>query len=97
MNIEGVDVVIGVLLPLGIAVVNRSDWESSTKAAAALVICFLVATLASAVAGDITLGEGVDFAAWATTIGTIWGVAVVTYQSFWKPTNIAPAIEEMTG
>lgn len=81
---------VGTLMPVLIAFVNRTTWSSGTKATVALV--------SSAVAGIATAwlnGElaGRDVIAAVLVAAT---ATTVAYHAWWKPTGIAPALEEAT-
>jgi VIT1/CCC1 family predicted Fe2+/Mn2+ transporter len=81
---------VGTLLPLLVAFVNRSTWSSGAKA--------VVAVISSAIAGTVTAwlnGElsGRDV---VTAILIVATATVASYHGLWKPTTIAPAIEEAT-
>ena len=92
MQLEWVNIIIGVLMPLALAVANRHGWDADTKAGFGLVLSFLVAVLATLVQGGPLSIDGIGQA-----LVTVWGTAIVTYKGFWQPTGIAPAIEEATG
>lgn len=90
----GIGLLIGAALPLLISVINRASWKPRAKAVTAFVIC-VVGALASTVFVDgISLGDpGLDIVAY---FGTVYGAAMVSYEALWKPTKVAPAIEEHT-
>ena len=83
--------VVGILLPLVIAVINRTAWGSPLKAIASLGICILVA------AGEVAVKGQFDVKHWSQNTLAIFFLTVTTYYGFWKPTGIADAVEKRTG
>jgi hypothetical protein len=83
--------IVGMLLPLVIAVVNRTAWPPPLKSLGALGVCVLAA------AGDVALKGQFDLKHWAQNALTIFFLTVTTYYGFWKPTGIADAVEKRTG
>ncbi len=90
-SIDQYTAVLGVFLPLVIAVINRTAWASPLKSIAALAVCVIAAAVELIVKGQFS------FAAWGTNLLTIFFLVVTTYQGFWKPTGIAEAVEKKTG
>lgn len=84
-------VILGFGLPPIISALNRTKWSSAVRGIVAFVVC-VVAALAVLWYEDLL--NTVDI---RNTIGLIFGLAITTYNLFWKPTGIAPAIEEATG
>lgn len=83
--------IVGVLLPLLIAVVNRTAWGSPLRAAAALGLCLLAA------AGEVWVKGQWSVGAWGQNALAIFFLVVTTYHGFWKPTGLAEAVERRTG
>jgi VIT1/CCC1 family predicted Fe2+/Mn2+ transporter len=81
---------VGTLLPLLVAFVNRSSWSSGAKATVAL--------LSSAAAGAVTAWLNGDLSGRdvTTAVLIVATATVASYHGFWKPTTIAPALEEAT-
>lgn len=84
-------IVVGILLPLVIAMINRTAWSASQKAIGALVICIGAAAVEVAIKGQWTPK---NFAANAVAV---FFIVVTTYKGFWQPTGIANVIETKTG
>lgn len=84
-------VVVGILLPLVIAVINRTAWTAPQKACAALLICVVAAGVEVWVKGQWNAQN------LGTTAVAIFFVVVTTYKGFWKPTGITDSIEAKTG
>ncbi|MEU6460349.1 hypothetical protein [Streptomyces sp. NPDC046976] len=85
---------IGTVLPLLTAIVQRPAWSAPYKK--------IVAVAAAVVAGVLTVaveGSWSQFAYGKLTLATILAVLAAsqtTYDLLWKPTKIAPAIEALT-
>jgi hypothetical protein len=84
-------VVVGVLMPLLIAAINRTAWSSGQKSVGALVICI------AAAAGELTVKGQFDVKHLGANALAVFFMTVTTYYGFWKPTGIAPALEQKTG
>lgn len=90
-SIDQWTLVVGTLLPLAIAAINRTAWTSGQKSVGALAICVLAAGLELSVKGQFDLKHlGANALA-------VFFLTVTTYYGFWKPTGIAPTIEQKTG
>jgi hypothetical protein len=81
---------VGVLLPPLVAVVNREHWMAAVKG--------LVTVGSSIAAGGVTayLGGALTGGTWLHAALVVAVAAVGSYHAWWKPTDIAPAIEEAT-
>lgn len=91
----GIAGVIGALLPLLIAVLNRQGWTTQIKSVFALVVCLAAAAITSFVSDGVDLNDpSFDWVAWA---GTIYASAMVSFSRFWKPTEVSEKIESSTG
>jgi FtsH-binding integral membrane protein len=82
---------VGTFLPLAAAAVIRQRWRSEVKGGAVFVFSVLAAAGTSYFAGEFERG---DFLSAALIILVM---ASITYQTLWKPSGIAPAIEQQTG
>jgi hypothetical protein len=82
---------VGFFLPLAAAAVIKQRWSSQVKGGAVFVLSAIAAAGTSFFAGDL---QGGDFISAALIILVM---ASITYQTLWKPTGIAPAIEARTG
>lgn len=90
MSLEMLSALVGSLLPMLVAVVNRAHWASWVKG--------VVVLLSSAAAGAVTawLNGQLTGLRWTEAAFIIATSAVVTYKTFWQPTGIGPAIEKAT-
>lgn len=89
-QIDNWTTIVGVFLPLVIAVVNRQSWGAPLKALAALAICILAA------AGDVYWKGQFSVSNWAETTLAIFVIVATSYVAFWKPTGLADAVEKRT-
>ena len=90
MSLEMLSALVGSLLPMLVAVLNRSHWAPAVKG--------LVVVLSSVAAGAVTAWLNGSFTGlrWTESAFVVATAAVVAYRTFWKPTGIAPAIERAT-
>ena len=78
----------GTVLPLVISLIVRSRWSARTKSVWAAGVCFVGAAAVCWQAGAL---EAMDvFGAFVVVLT----VTKALYEAVWKPTGIAPAIEE---
>lgn len=84
-------VIVGILLPLVIAAINRTAWTSPLKAVSALLVCVVAAAGELFFKGQFSMGN------LAQNGVAVFFMVVTTYKGFWQPTGIASAIETRTG
>ncbi|MGE3510711.1 MAG: hypothetical protein AB7N65_17700 [Vicinamibacterales bacterium] len=90
----GIGALIGAGLPLIIAVINRRNWSARVASIVAFVVCLVAAAISTIFVDGIALGDpGLDLVAY---FGTVYAAAMVSYEALWKPTKVAPSIEEKT-
>jgi len=90
----GIGALIGAGLPLIIAVINRRGWSARVASIVAFVVCMIAAGISTVFVGGVALGDpGLDLVAY---FGTVYAAAMVSYEALWKPTNVAPSIEDHT-
>lgn len=83
--------IVGFLMPPIIAVLNRQNWPSATKAVCAFITCLVAAAGTAYLAGDLK-----NESDYVTAALTVFGAAMLTYHQWWKPSGIAPKIEAST-
>lgn len=81
---------IGVVLPLLIAVLNQPRWTPQQRQ----LLAVGVSTVAGV--GTVIASGNFDLQNWLVTIAAVIGAAQAAYAVLWKPTNIAPTIETKT-
>lgn len=90
MTLETLSALVGSLLPMLVAVVNRSHWAPAVKG--------LVVVASSIVAGGVTawINGSLTGLRWTESALIVAGSAVAAYKLWWQPTGIGPAIEKAT-
>lgn len=81
----------GVLTPILVSLVQQPRWSQSLRAIVALVVAVIV--------GVLTVLANGGFADASGSLGIIALVLVASntaYKTFWKPTGVAPVIEDKT-
>jgi len=81
---------VGTVLPLAISVVNQSRWSPKARGAVAFACCVLAA------AGTAYFEGRFDADDVLSAFLGVFVAATTTYQMFWKPSGIAPAVEQAT-
>jgi hypothetical protein len=81
---------VGALMPAAIALVTRRDWPAEAKGLVAAALCLAAAALIAYTQGAL------DAADLLRSFLIVFTLAQILYQTFWKPSGIAPAIEVAT-
>lgn len=81
---------VGFVLPPALAIVQQAHFSDRLRAAIAFVACVIAGAGVAFFQGDLTGKRLVSAALIVMTTG------LATYRNFWKPTGIAPAIEDVT-
>ena len=89
-NFQMWSLIVGFFLPPVLAIVQQTKWSSALRAIVAFLACALAGAGVAYFQGDLTGKRFIEAGL------VILVTAVATYQSFWKPTAIAPAIEAKT-
>ncbi len=84
---------VGFLLPLGTAIVVQRHWPDQVKAIAQAVLSFLAACVVTYTEGNL---DGDHLRQLFYSFLFVFVPAIATYYGFYKPTNVAPAIEDAT-
>lgn len=80
----------GGLLPFVIALINQSHWSPKLRGAVAFLVCLGGAAALAYWHGTLTWGD------WRNTAIVVTGAAMVMYHALWKPSGLAPAVEDAT-
>lgn len=83
---------VGALLPMLVAVIQQHTWPTWVRSVAALVSSLVAAIPTVYLQGP----QDFTWSRWTTAALTILTVTLATYESFWKKTGVAPAIEAAT-
>lgn len=90
-NLEMWALIVGFVLPPVLAVIQQTSWSNRLRAVVAFLACLAAGT------GTVFLQqEDISWTEWVSTTLLVLVTAIATYQSFWKPTGIAPGIETKT-
>ncbi len=84
-------IVVGSLLPNLIAIIVQPRWRSEARGLATFAICVVAGLLIALLQGQIGSGQDV-----ATSVVAVLITSQVLYQTLWRPSGIAPAIEKAT-
>lgn len=82
--------ILGVIAPLLISVVQRPSFSSGARAVIAVVSAAVIGLLTVLAAGTFNPED------WLTTAAVVLVASHTAYEGFWRPTGVAPAIEEKT-
>lgn len=80
----------GVAMPFLIAIINQSHWSPKVRGVVAFAACLGAAALLSALHGTLTLTH------WRDSAILVTGAAMVMYHALWRPSGLAPALEDAT-
>lgn len=80
----------GIAMPFFIALVNQSTWSPKLRGLVAFGLCLGAAALLAALHGTLTVDH------WRDSAIPVTGAALVMYHALWKPSDLAPAVEEAT-
>ncbi len=78
---------VGFLLPNAVALVNRPQFSPTVKAIITLIVCLIAGGGTAYLNGAFT-DRGV-----ISSVLVVGIMTLLTYQTIWKPSGIAPAIE----
>lgn len=82
--------IVGTLAPLVIAVIQQPRWPVAFRSVVAVTLCVLLGL------GTTYFNGGLDGRPAVSSILVVIVAALATYQSFWRPTGIVPAVEAAT-
>jgi hypothetical protein len=89
-NLELWAIVVGTISPLVIAVIQQRNWASHVKAVVTVVAAIVIGL------GNVYFNGMFNLTDMAKSILLVFVATIVTYQGFWKPVGVAPAIESAT-
>lgn len=85
--------IVGLLLPLGSAIIIQRHWASQVKAVAQAAISFVAAVVLTYTEGNL---DGDHLRQLFMAFLIVFVPSIAAYYGFWKPTDVAPAIESAT-
>ena len=80
----------GVAMPFVIALINQRGWNPKVKGLVAFAACLGTSAILAALHGTLNL------ATWRDTAIVVTGASLVMYHALWKPSGLAPAVEDKT-
>lgn len=80
----------GVAMPFLIALINQSSWNPQVRGIVAFLACLGAAALLAALHGTLTLAN------WRDSAVLVTGATMLMYHALWKPSGLAPAVENAT-
>lgn len=89
-NLAMWSVIVGFAMPALIALINQTRWTKPLKGLVAFILCVLAAFVTVWLRGELT------GATWTTSTLIVFGAAITTYHTWWRPSGIAPSIEAAT-
>jgi lysylphosphatidylglycerol synthetase-like protein (DUF2156 family) len=89
-NLEMWTYIVGVVMPLIVALITQTHWERCTQALTAVAVCVVVGV------GTCYFNGALDVRDLAASILRIFIAAIAAYYGFWKPTGIAPRLQAAT-
>lgn len=92
LDVTTLNMLAGVVIPLLVGLVTKISASSAVKAMTNAVL--------SAIGGGIAIAleahGAVNLKTWIMSIGVTFITSAATYYGFWKPTTVAPTIQEKT-
>ena len=89
-DLEMWSLLVGVLLPIVVATINRSVWPGWAKAAVVIVTSSAAGGVTAWLTGVLTGGT------WLHSALVVGVAAVGSWRVFWRPSGIGPAVERAT-
>lgn len=90
VHLGNVAAIVGLLLPLLVAVIQQLHWKSSYRAAVGFAACFVAALITAWAEGKLNAKNLVS------SFFIVFTVAQVSYAQFWKKIGVTAAIEKRT-
>ena len=89
-NLQLWSLIVGFFTPPVLAIIQQGGWSSRVRAVVAFGAALVAGAGTAYFQGDLTGRRFVEAAL------VVLVAAIATYQSFWKPTGVAPAIQKVT-
>ncbi len=89
LNLLAASGIAGSVLPVLIAIVTQQHWSPRVKGLVTASLSLLAGLAAAWQQGQFTHG-------WQVGAAVVFLTASTAYAAFWKPTGLAPLIEELT-
>lgn len=85
-----ITLLVGGGMPFVIALINQAHWSPKVRAVMAALLCCVCAVILCWWRGELNWTD------WRATVVAVLGAALFAYQTFWKPSTIAPSVEAAT-
>lgn len=85
--------IVGLLLPLGTAVIVQRGWSSNLKAIVQAVLAFVASVVLTYTEGNL---DGDHLRQLFMAFLIVFVPSIAAYYGFYRPTEVAPAIEAAT-
>lgn len=89
-DLEMWSLLVGAFTPPLVAVINQPRWSGAVKFTVTAAVCTAVAALTAYLQGDLTGRR------WLSSALVVAVTALITYQTGWRPSGVAPGIERAT-
>lgn len=89
-NLSMWNLVAGFFLPIALSVIIQTGWGKQIQAVLAFLAVLGISVVTTALEGNL------DFRNWVTSSLTVLVATITAYHGVWKPTGVAPKIEETT-
>lgn len=88
MTVEQWAAGVGFVLPMLVAIINRSEWKPWVKAIVALLSSIAAGTVTALLAGEFTGAN------WLQAIGVVFASSQLAYHTWWKNSSMTSWLEE---
>lgn len=92
IDVVALNFLAGTVIPLLTALVTTRVASPGLKA----VVTLLLSAVAGGVAVAIEANGTIELETWIVSIGCTWLLAIASYYGLWKPTTVAPKVQEKT-
>jgi hypothetical protein len=82
--------IVGFIMPPIMSIIQQPSWSQSVRSIIMFIVSIIVGFGTAWFKGDL---NGVDI---TTSILIVMVTGIATYQGFWKPNGVSPAIERAT-
>lgn len=89
-NLAQISGLVGFLLPLVVAVIQRQTWSNTFRTIVGVAACAVAAVITAWAESKLNLHN------FATSALVIFTLTKTSYLAVWKPSGVAPVIEEKT-
>ena len=89
-TVEAASIIVGIVMPLLVAVVHQAGWPRRANLAIALLSCAGAGVLTAWAAGQLSGQEVV------VAVAIVFSAAQAAYQAYWRDSRLLGAIDERT-